>query len=69
MVDVVYIEFVQRDLVPREIIQIVPSHRIDICLSDFFGKLGLSLCKETKDTSIPEETILLYDLSVDTGRA
>ena len=41
-----YVEFVQRDFIPRKIIQIVPSHRIDVCLSDFFGKLGLSLCKQ-----------------------
>ena len=64
----VYVEVVERSLVSCEVVEIVPSHRVDVCLGDFLSQLRLSLCEESKDTPVSKETVLLYDLGVDTRR-
>ena len=68
MIDVVYIEVVERSFVSCEVVEVVPSHRVDVRLGDLLSKLRLSLRKEPKDTPISKETVLLYDLGVDTRR-
>jgi hypothetical protein len=45
--------------------QIVPSHRVDVRLADFFRKHGMMSCDEAVYIFVPGKRLLLNDLRVD----
>lgn len=61
-------ELVESILVPREVTEVVPTHRIDICLSNLFPKDRMVSGKETVELLVANERLVLNNLSINTGR-
>lgn len=61
---------VQRNLlesqsIARKVTQVVPTHRVDICLSNFIGKLDMMFGQEEIKVLISNKGSLLNDLRID----
>lgn len=68
-IDCVHFDFSQSIVVSREMMEVVPSHRIDICLCNFAGKDGMVSRKISVEVFEPHQTLLLDYLRVNVGRA
>jgi hypothetical protein len=68
LIDIVQPHGLQSQLIPREVVEVVPSDCVNVCLSDFFGKLSLMFGQKCKKILISQEMILLDDLSIDVRR-
>ena len=45
--------------------QVVPTHSVDVCLSNFISKLGMMLSQEKVEILVSNERSLLNDLRID----
>jgi hypothetical protein len=64
-INTVELQLLQRLIVPSEVMQIVPSHRVDVRLADFFRKHGMMSCDEAVYIFVVGKRLLLNDLRVD----
>lgn len=60
---------VQRDLlesqsVARKVAQVVPTHSIDVCLSNFIGQLSMMISQKKIEVLVSNECALLNDLCI-----
>ena len=61
---------VQRDLLESQSItckvtQVIPTHGVDVCLSNFIRKLGMMPGQEKIEVLVSNECSLLNDLRID----
>lgn len=56
-------------MVARKVVEIIPTHRIDIRLAELVGKLLLMASQKGIEVLVFQEALLLDDLRVDARRS
>lgn len=63
------LDVLQCGLIAYEVIEVIPSHRIDVCLANFFGELSLMSRQKGEQVFVLKESILLNELSINIWRS
>ena len=64
------VHWIERDLlksqsVTCEVTQVVPTHGVDVCLSNFISKLGVMFGQKNVEVLVSNERSLLNNLRID----
>lgn len=67
---IMLVHSVQRDLLDShsvvcKVAEVVPTHSVDVCSSDFISKLGMMFSQKIIEILVSNECSLLNDLRVD----
>lgn len=60
-------ELLEGSVVALEVAEIVPTHGVDVGLTDFFRKLGVVGGHKEEELLIADKTLLLDDVGICTG--